>query len=132
MPHARLPCRAADPPDKVSATLHLRSALHDSVMQRWQWPDEAMLGARRIQTLAHDIAPSKNWAFPKFYLMCQFEQAIERFGSANWCSTAFGKRSHKNMKSQAAFTNGREEQVDLQVRRGLMCGSSEAISSIVA
>ena len=25
-----------------------------------------------------------------------FERAIPRFGSANWCSTAFGERSHKD------------------------------------
>ena len=70
---------------------------------------------RRFQQVAQDIAPSKNWAFRKFYIMRLFEQAIPRFGSANWCSTAFGERSHKDMKSQAAFTNGREEQMDLQV-----------------
>ena len=26
----------------------------------------------------------------KFYIMRLYEQDIQRFGSANWCSTAFG------------------------------------------
>lgn len=74
-----------------------------------------MCDACRFQQLAPDIAPGKNWAFMKFYLMRLYEQDIQRFGSANWCSTAFGERSHKDMKAQAAFTNGREEHMDLQV-----------------
>ena len=69
----------------------------------------------RFQQLAQDIAPAKNWAFRKFYIMRLCEEAIQRFGSANWCSTAFGERSHKDMKAQAAFTNGREEHMDMQV-----------------
>ena len=44
-----------------------------------------------------------------------FEEAIRRFGSAKWCSTAFGERSHKDTKAQAAFTDRREEHMDMQV-----------------
>ena len=37
----------------------------------------------RFQQLAPEIAPGKNWAFMKFYLMRLYEQDIQRFGSAN-------------------------------------------------
>lgn len=47
-------------------------------------------------------------------------------GSANWCSTAFGEQSHKDMKAQAAFTNGREEHMDMQL------GLSTSVCSVFA
>lgn len=63
--------------------------------------------------------------------MRHFEQTIQRFGSANWCSTAFGEQSHKDMKAQAAFTNGREEHMDLQVICILSAGSLPELHSAV-
>ena len=87
-----------------------------------------MRDARRFQQLAPEIAPGKNWAVMKFYLMRLYEQDIQRFGSANWCSTVFGERSHKDMKAQAAFTNGREEHMDLQVTCVLCVPACAALS----
>ena len=64
-----------------------------------------------------------NWAFKKLYLMRMYERDIKRFRPANWCSTASGERSHRDMNAQAAFTNGREEHLELQVTRILRASS---------
>ena len=61
--------------------------------------------------------PGKDWAFRKFYAMREFEDAIPFFGSANWTSTAYGERSHKDFKAFSGHTNNREAHMDSQVRK---------------
>lgn len=56
----------------------------------------------------------KNWAFPKFFLMREFERSIKWLGCAHWASTGFGERSHTDLKPHAAFTNNHKTDRDHQ------------------
>ena len=84
----------------------------------WLTIDHVQLSAAIQRPLELLDDPGKNAAFPKFFLMRCFEEAIPAFGSAssaNVCSTGAGERTHTGMKRNAKLINNSASETNSQV-----------------